>query len=125
MVTAMGDDWDESMATNSMAAAEKVEDYNIKSNLNLLPVTHKDSDDEIRTLAYEGLKDLKLDDEPEYVERLEEELAIIKEKKFAPYFIVVRNMIQWAKKNDIMAGPDRDWETLLPDAQRIQVGHLV
>ena len=107
MVTAMGDDWDESMATNSMAAADKVEDYNIKSNLNLLPVTHKDSDDEIRTLAFEGLKDLKLDDEPEYVERLEEELSIIKEKKFAPYFIVVRNMIQWAKKNDIMVGPGR------------------
>ena len=30
MKTAMGDDWDESMATNSMAAADKVEDYNIK-----------------------------------------------------------------------------------------------
>ena len=38
------------------------------------------------------------------MDRKAEELEIIKEK-FAPYFIVVRNMIQWSKKNDIVIGP--------------------
>ena len=43
----------------------------------------------------------------EYLDRLEEELQIIKDKKFAPYFLVVSNMINWAKKEEIMVGPGR------------------
>lgn len=42
-----------------------------------------------------------------YELRLVEELEIIKEKKFAPYFLVVQNMINWAKKEDILVGPGR------------------
>ena len=42
-----------------------------------------------------------------YLNRLEEELSVIKEKDFAPYFLVVRNMISWAKKEGIMVGPGR------------------
>ena len=107
MKVQMGDLWREDMATNTIDVAEKVEDYGIKSNLNLLPVTHKDSDEEIRTIAFDALAEKGLADNQVYVDRLNEELDIIKQKKFAPYFIVVRNMIQWAKKNDIMVGPGR------------------
>ena len=89
-----------------MKAAEKVEDYTIKSNLNLLPKTHRDPDKEISEAAYAFLEEKGLDN-PEYMVRMEEELSVIKDKKFAPYFIVVRNMIQWAKKNDIVVGPGR------------------
>ena len=106
MVTAMGDDWRDDMATNSLAAADKVEDYTIKSNLNLLPKTHRDPDKEIADAAYAFLEEKGLTSD-EYMDRMAEELEIIKEKKFAPYFIVVRNMIQWSKKNDIVVGPGR------------------
>ena len=106
MVEAMGDDWRDDMATNSLAAAEKVEDYTIKSNLNLLPKTHQDPDKEISDLAYAFLEERGLTSD-EYMDRMAEELQIIKDKKFAPYFIVVRNMIQWSKKNNIVVGPGR------------------
>lgn len=94
------------MFTNTLEVADKIEDYTVNRNLNLLPVEHKDSDKEIRDQSLEFLKENKLDSQ-EYLDRLEEELSAIKGKKFASYFIVVRNMLTWAKKNGIMVGPGR------------------
>jgi DNA polymerase-3 subunit alpha len=48
-----------------------------------------------------------LSDKQEYLDRLEEELQVIKDKNFGPYFLVVRSMIAWAKKEGIMVGPGR------------------
>jgi DNA polymerase-3 subunit alpha len=97
----------EDMFTNTMEIFDKVEDYNIQRNLNLLPVEYKDPDAQIRKYAESFLKDNNLHTNQEYVDRLEEELEIIKDKKFASYFIVVRNMLNWAKKNGIVVGPGR------------------
>ena len=96
----------EDMFTNTLEVSDKVEDYTISRNLNLLPVEHRDPDKEIRDQALAFLKENGLDDS-EYLDRLEVELSVIKDKKFASYFIVVRNMLTWAKKNDIMVGPGR------------------
>jgi DNA polymerase-3 subunit alpha len=95
------------MFANTLEIFDKVEDYDIKRNLNLLPVEHKDPDSEIRKYAESFLLENNLQTNQEYLDRLEEELAIIKDKKFASYFIVVRNMLNWAKKNGIMVGPGR------------------
>jgi DNA polymerase-3 subunit alpha len=95
------------MFDNTMEIFEKVEDYDIKRNLNLLPVEHRDPDEQIRKYAIDMLTANNLHTNQEYMDRLEEELSIIKEKKFASYFIVVRNMLNWAKKNNIMVGPGR------------------
>jgi DNA polymerase-3 subunit alpha len=97
----------EDMFANSLEIADKVEEYTIHRNLNLLPVEYKDPDKQIRKYAESWLKDNNLDTNQEYVDRLEEELSVIKEKKFASYFVVVRNMLNWAKKNEIMVGPGR------------------
>ena len=96
----------EDMFANTLEVSDKVEDYTISRNLNLLPAEYRDPDGEIRSQALDFLKENNLDT-PEYLDRLEEELEIIKEKKFASYFIVVRNMLNWAKKNGIMVGPGR------------------
>ena len=85
----------------------KVEDYDIKSGLNLLPVQYRNPGEELRKLAMEGLAERKLDTNQEYLDRLDEELKIIGEKNFEPYFLVVRNMLSWAKKEGIMVGPGR------------------
>jgi DNA polymerase-3 subunit alpha len=97
----------EDMYINSMTIADKVEDYDIKDGLNLLPVQYKNPDKELRSLALEGLKTRGLDTNKEYLDRLDEELEIIKNKSFGPYFLVVSNMISWAKKENIMVGPGR------------------
>ena len=98
---------DEQMFASTLEIANKVEDYDIKSGLNLLPVQYKKPLEELRSLAMEGLKSLGLVDKQEYLDRLEEELSVIEEKNFAPYFLVVYNMLSWAKKQEIMVGPGR------------------
>ena len=42
-----------------------------------------------------------------YKERLDHELKIIIQMKYASYFLIVSDYIKWAKKNDIPVGPGR------------------
>jgi DNA polymerase-3 subunit alpha len=92
--------------SNTLSIAEKVGDYGIQEGLDLLPVQYKNPDKELKELALEGLKERGVDSQ-QYLDRLDEELKVIKDKKFGPYFLVVRNMIAWAKKEGIMVGPGR------------------
>ena len=91
---------------HSIEIADKVEDYNIQDGLDLLPAQYQNPDQELTSLAIEGLKERGVDSE-EYISRLEEEMEVISSKKFSPYFLVVRNMINWAKKEGIRVGPGR------------------
>jgi DNA polymerase-3 subunit alpha len=97
----------EDMFVSTNEIADKVEGYDIKEHLDLLPVQYKKPMDELKKLAIEGLKERKLDKNKEYLARLDEELEIIGEKNFGPYFLVVRNMLNWAKSEGIMVGPGR------------------
>jgi DNA polymerase-3 subunit alpha len=97
----------EDMFTSTIEIANKVADYDIKEGLNLLPVQYPKPGEELKKLSLEGLKERGLEGKQEYLDRLDEELTIINDKNFAPYFLVVRNMLNWAKKEDIMVGPGR------------------
>jgi DNA polymerase-3 subunit alpha len=97
----------EDMFVSTNEIADKVEGYDIKEHLDLLPVQYKKPMDELKKLALEGLKERKLDKDEEYLARLDEELDIIGQKNFGPYFLVVRNMLNWAKSEGIMVGPGR------------------
>jgi len=92
---------------NTLLLADTVEDYEIQDGLNLLPVQYKSPDKELAKISLEGLQLRGLSENKEYLDRLDEELKIIKDKKFAPYFLVVQSMIAWAKKEGIMVGPGR------------------
>ncbi len=74
----------------------------------------------IRKDSHEGLKDkfvkvfniesndiLSNEDYLKYKDRLDHELDIIIEMKYASYFLIVSDYIKWAKKNDIPVGPGR------------------
>ncbi len=93
--------------SNTFDVADKVEDYRIQDHLDLLPVQYQKPNDELSTLAIAGLKERGVYEKDGYTDRLEEELQVIKDKNFAPYFLVVRNMINWAKKQGIVVGPGR------------------
>ena len=101
----------EDIYSNTLLLADTVEDYNIQDGLNLLPVQYKNPDQELANLAFAGLEEKRLNSNwlgnDIYEERLDEELLIIRDKKFAPYFLVVSNMINWAKKENILVGPGR------------------
>lgn len=96
----------EDIFANTLAIADSVEEYDIKENLNLLPAQYRDPDAQLRKLAEAGIKNRGVDSD-EYRNRLDEELSIIKDKNFAPYFLIVKNMVSWAKKEGIMVGPGR------------------
>jgi DNA polymerase-3 subunit alpha len=101
----------EDIYSNTLLLADTVEDYDIKDGLDLLPVQYKNPDQELANLTLASLEEKKLNSNwlgnDIYEQRLDEELSIIRDKKFAPYFLVVQNMINWAKKEDILVGPGR------------------
>jgi len=97
----------EDIYSNTIEVANKVEDYDLQEGLDLLPVQYRNPDKELKDIAMQGLKDKGLLEDPVYVERLNDELKVIKDKKFGPYFLVVQSMINWAKKEGIMVGPGR------------------
>jgi DNA polymerase III subunit alpha len=96
----------EDMYEYSREIANKIQDYDIKDYIDLLPVQYQNPDKELRELAIAGLEKREVLTD-EYIARLDEELGIIKDKNFGPYFLVVRSMISWAKKEGIMVGPGR------------------
>ncbi|MEK7185614.1 MAG: DNA polymerase III subunit alpha, partial [Patescibacteria group bacterium] len=59
-------------------------------------------DDELRRLAYEGLERRGMEKSPEVLTRLEYELKVIKDKGYAPYFLVVGDLMDFAHKNNIL-----------------------
>jgi DNA polymerase-3 subunit alpha len=98
----------EDIITNTHVVADMIGDYPFHRGLDLLP-RPKDGnpDDILEEKARQGLKDRGFADDPKYVERLEEELGIIKSKDFSTYFLIVEDMISFARREGIMVGPGR------------------
>ncbi len=65
----------------------------------------------IARICHEGLikryGQAHIDAHPELVDRLEYELRIINDLKFASYFLITADFIIWAKQRDIPVGPGR------------------
>lgn len=91
---------------NTLAIAEKCNlelelgkwvfpNYKTENNL-----TH---DIELKNLVYEGLKERNLKETDEIKNRIEYELEIIKKKGYAPYFLVVADLLKFARKNNIFS----------------------
>jgi DNA polymerase-3 subunit alpha len=96
---------------NTIEIAEKIGEYDFNRGLDLLPVPKTDADQKLSEMAFQGLERLRLTDNwlgnDVYEQRLMEELEVIRNKSFASYFLVVADMINWAKENNIMVGPGR------------------
>jgi len=97
----------EDIYTNTLEIADKIEEYDIKSGLDLLPTKIDDPHMGLVDLVLKGMVEKGLYDIPEYKERMQEELDIIKDKNFSPYFLIVSNMLNWAKGQGILVGPGR------------------
>ena len=97
----------EDIYENTVEIANKIEEYTIKSGLDLLPIKVENPDEELLALASRGLLLKGLSENQEYLDRLKLELDVIKSKNFSPYFLVVHNMLNWAKDQGIMVGPGR------------------
>ncbi len=59
-------------------------------------------DEELKFLAYEGIKTRCIAETPEMFQRLEYELKVIKDKGYAQYFLVVSDLLRFAHENNIL-----------------------
>lgn len=91
---------------NTLEIADKIGEYEYYENLSLLPKPRKDPNKQLAELCSNALISIGKNSD-EYIQRLNEELEVIKDKDFASYFLVVSDMIQFAKGNDILVGPGR------------------
>jgi DNA polymerase III subunit alpha len=58
-------------------------------------------DEELRRLAYEGVGTRELEETKEVKNRIEYELKIIKDKGYAPYFLVVADLLRFSAERNI------------------------
>jgi DNA polymerase III subunit alpha len=62
----------------------------------------KSYDEDLKDLAYAGLLVRKMEPTPAVITRLEYELKIIKDKGYSPYFMVVHDLLRYARENSIL-----------------------
>jgi DNA polymerase-3 subunit alpha len=91
---------------SSVEIANKIGEYVFHENLDLLPVPKENALKTVKKICEDSLIEKGLENE-KYKERLKEELQIIGDKNFASYFLVVSDMVGWAKTNEINVGPGR------------------
>jgi len=60
-----------------------------------------------KEMVWNGMKKRKLNKNKKYVERTKYEVELIVKKGFVDYFLIVADMCQWAKSNNILVGPAR------------------
>lgn len=97
--------------SNTIEIFNKVEDYDLENPIQCpLPYTPKTGEsafDILQTHAYEGFLKLFSPDYQEGRERLEKELTIIRSKGFENYFLLMEDIVNFAKKEGIAYGPGR------------------
>jgi DNA polymerase-3 subunit alpha len=96
----------EEMIQNTIEVSEKCESYSLKSKEVYMPKFGEDSYKLLCQKALDSLKAKKLN-KVEYVERLKHELKVIKSKKMEDYFLIVADICEFARNNDIMIGIGR------------------
>ncbi|PTE67989.1 DNA polymerase III subunit alpha [Staphylococcus devriesei] len=96
--------------TNTIELAKNCTAH-IEYHQNLLPKyespSNQSSKDYLWTLLTGKLNDLQLKNDERYVERLNHEFNIITEMGFEDYFLIVSDLIHYAKTHDVMVGPGR------------------
>ena len=91
---------------NTTIVSDLCEDYEIELGVAYFPnfeiEGNKDPNDRLRELAQGGFEMRKIKESKEYTERLDYELGIIKQKGYATYFLVVGDLLHFARKNEIL-----------------------
>ena len=90
---------------NSKMVADLCEDYDLELGTAYFPdfpiPAGQTADEVLRELAYKGFESRKLEKTQVYIDRLEYELKIIKQKGYPAYFLVVSDLLKYAKENGI------------------------
>lgn len=92
--------------TNTMLVYNKIEDYEIELGVAYFPHYEiedgKSGDEKLRELSYAGFEFRDLEPTTEYTKRLDYELSVIKQKGYPGYFLVVGDLLRFARENGIL-----------------------
>jgi len=90
---------------NTKLVADLCENYDLelgKAYFPAYPIEEgKTADEMLRELAYKGFEFRGLPQSKEYLDRLEYELGIIKQKGYPAYFLVVSDLLRFSRENGI------------------------
>lgn len=79
-----------------------------KTKLPAFPIPHKKTTEGyLEELCREGVKEKYETTNQEIENRLQHELAVIKQMGFSSYFLIVQDFVHWAKAKHIVVGPGR------------------
>jgi DNA polymerase-3 subunit alpha len=98
-----------SMISNSTEIANRCEEFNYDKSPKIPKATKTPLEAEsiIREWCVEGLKRIGRSDKKVYLDRIEEEIETIKKLGTLDYFVIVGDMVRWAKDQGIRVGPGR------------------
>jgi len=105
--------YDKKAILNTRKIADMIElDLKLDHGLYLpkIEIPHEFDDDfeYLRYLSYKGLEErFKGDIKKKYIERLEKELEIIKKLNFQGYFLIIKDIVDFAVREGIPVGPGR------------------
>lgn len=92
---------------NTMDIYSKIGEYDYPEKLDLLPTPVENPDSALRERCIEGLRNKGLWGIEKYEKRLDSELEVISDKNFSKYFLIVEDIVTWARDNNILVGPGR------------------
>jgi DNA polymerase-3 subunit alpha len=94
---------------NSSKIAERITSFSIDKSPKIPKATPSPlaAERQLRHWCREGLERIGKTDEQEYLDRIEEELSVMRELKVLDYFVIVADMVRWAKDQGIRVGPGR------------------
>jgi len=96
---------------NTNEVIEKIDTLDLSSELLLphysIPDKFDSMDEYLRDLTYKGAQKRYGEIRQDVSERIEQELAIIKQMGFAGYFLIVQDFTTEARKRDVFVGPGR------------------
>lgn len=81
-------------------AYERIEDFEPDTTIrlpNFVVPKDKTADETFEEMAWEGLRQKQLKDNPEYVAQLQEEIDVIKSRGFSKYFLTMKSIIDEAE----------------------------
>jgi len=90
---------------NTKMVADLCEDYDLELGTAYFPdfpiPEGTTADEVLKKLAYEGFSYRGLEQTKEYIDRLEYELGVIKQKGYPAYFLVVSDLLKFSRENGI------------------------
>lgn len=97
------------MIHNSELIAERCEDFNYDRSPKIPKATSSEGEAELilREWCDEGLERIGRESDSEYRERMERELRVIRKIGVTDYFVIVGDMVRWAKSQGIRVGAGR------------------